>query len=55
MYLRSVLIQAYYQGLKYREIAEVLNIPVGTVKSRLHTAIAKLAQAWKQSQPVGEQ
>jgi RNA polymerase sigma-70 factor, ECF subfamily len=41
-FLRSVLILAYYQGLKYREIATILNIPVGTVKSRLHTALARL-------------
>lgn len=53
-YLRSVVVMAYYQGLKYREIADVLGIPVGTVKSRLHAAIAKLALAWKQSQPVVE-
>jgi RNA polymerase sigma-70 factor, ECF subfamily len=54
IYLRSVVVMAYYQGLKYREIAEVLDIPVGTVKSRLHAAVAKLAEAWKNSQPVVE-
>jgi RNA polymerase sigma-70 factor (ECF subfamily) len=53
-YLRSVVIMAYYQGLKYREIAEALDIPVGTVKSRLHAAIAKLATVWRNSQPVVE-
>src|SRR4029079_1579324 len=31
----------YYQGLKYREAADILGIPVGTIKSRLHTAILK--------------
>lgn len=40
--LKLTLILAYYQNLKYREIAEVLEIPVGTVKSRLHAALAKL-------------
>jgi RNA polymerase sigma-70 factor (ECF subfamily) len=40
--LRETLIMAYYQDLKYREIADSLGIPVGTVKSRLHAAIAKL-------------
>jgi RNA polymerase sigma-70 factor (ECF subfamily) len=44
--MRSVVLLVYYQGLKYREAAEVLSIPVGTVKSRLHTAIAKLADFW---------
>jgi RNA polymerase sigma-70 factor (ECF subfamily) len=42
--LRQVLLLVYYQGLKYREAAEVLSIPVGTVKSRLHAAIRKLEQ-----------
>ena len=44
--LRSAVNLVYYQGLKYREAAEVLSIPVGTVKSRLHTAILKLNEAW---------
>ncbi len=33
-FLRQVLLLAYFQGLKYREIADALDIPVGTVKSR---------------------
>ncbi|MBE6428602.1 MAG: RNA polymerase sigma factor, partial [Planctomycetaceae bacterium] len=41
--LRQVILLIYYEGIKYREVAEILNIPVGTVKSRLHTAIKKLA------------
>jgi RNA polymerase sigma-70 factor (ECF subfamily) len=45
-FLRQVLILAYYQGLKYREIADMLDIPVGTVKSRLHAALVKLQEAW---------
>ncbi len=43
--LRQVLLLVYYQGLKYREAAEVLSIPVGTVKSRLHAAIRRLEQS----------
>jgi RNA polymerase sigma-70 factor (ECF subfamily) len=42
--LRQTLILAYHQDLKYREIAEILKIPVGTVKSRLHAALEKLQQ-----------
>lgn len=45
-FLRQVLVMAYYQGLKYREIADILGIPVGTVKSRLHAALVKLQEAW---------
>jgi RNA polymerase sigma-70 factor (ECF subfamily) len=52
--MRQVLLLAYYQGLKYREIAEVLGIPVGTVKSRLHAALVKLHEAWVLSTSVYE-
>jgi RNA polymerase sigma-70 factor (ECF subfamily) len=45
-FLRQVVILAYFQGLKYREIADILRIPVGTVKSRLHAALTKLNEAW---------
>lgn len=45
-HLRVVVHLVYYQGLKYRETAEALSIPVGTVKSRLHAAIRKLTESW---------
>src|SRR5262249_7668190 len=48
-FLRQVVILAYYQGLKYREIADIVGIPVGTVKSRLHAALVKLHEAWSTS------
>ena len=44
--LRAVVVLVYYQGMKYREAADVLDIPVGTVKSRLHTAVQKLHEIW---------
>jgi RNA polymerase sigma-70 factor, ECF subfamily len=46
-HFRSVVHLVYYQGLKYREAAEVLSVPVGTVKSRLHAAILKLNEIWR--------
>ena len=52
--LKQTLILAYYQDLKYREIAETLNIPVGTVKSRLHAALAKLGEMAQASQRDGD-
>jgi RNA polymerase sigma-70 factor (ECF subfamily) len=45
-YLRTAVQLVYYQGMKYREAAEVLAVPLGTVKSRLHAAVLKLHEAW---------
>ena len=33
-----------YQGLRYQEVADVLEIPLGTVKSRLNLALAALKE-----------
>jgi RNA polymerase sigma-70 factor, ECF subfamily len=41
---------AFYQGLKYADIAEILEIPVGTVKSRVFTAMRKLNEIWMRMQ-----
>jgi RNA polymerase sigma-70 factor, ECF subfamily len=53
-FLKQVVILAYYQGLKYRDIADILDIPVGTVKSRLHTALVRLQEAWSSLVVSGE-
>lgn len=34
----------YWNGLKYREIADELGIPEGTVKSRMHAAVLKMRE-----------
>ena len=36
---RAVFILKHFYGYKYKEIAKILNCPVGTVRSRLHFAI----------------
>ena len=41
---RSVVVLREYEGLKYREIAEVLEIPEGTVKWRMAEALTHLGQ-----------
>ncbi len=40
--LRVVVVLRYYQELPYQEIAQVLDIPLGTVKWRLHEALKTL-------------
>ena len=49
--LRTAVSLVYFRGLKYREAAAELSVPVGTVKSRLHSAIGRLGQAWRESTP----
>lgn len=44
--LREILLLAYFQRLPYNQIAESLQIPLGTVKSRLHAAVAAFAKKW---------
>jgi RNA polymerase sigma-70 factor (ECF subfamily) len=45
--LREILILAYFHKFPYGEIAGILGIPVGTVKSRLHIAVNRFAEDWK--------
>jgi RNA polymerase sigma-70 factor (ECF subfamily) len=40
---RTVLAFAYFQGLSHREIAELLNEPLGTIKTRIRLAMKKLS------------
>ena len=35
-----------------RDAAKAMHVPVGTVKSRLHSAIQRLGQAWRDWQPA---
>lgn len=49
--LRTAVRLVYFRGLKYREAADELSVPVGTVKSRLHTAVKRLGEAWQEAQP----
>lgn len=41
---REILDLRFAQGLSYAEIAEALGIPIGTVRSRLHHAVAEVRQ-----------
>jgi len=44
---REVVVLRHYEGLKFREIGDVLGIPEGTVKSRMAGALAQLNRLLK--------
>ncbi|MCD6052136.1 MAG: polymerase, sigma-24 subunit, subfamily, partial [Verrucomicrobia bacterium] len=44
---RTVLVLRHYEGLKFREIADVLDIPEGTVKSRMVEALGQMERLLK--------
>jgi RNA polymerase sigma-70 factor (ECF subfamily) len=53
-HLREILLLSYFQQLSYNQIAETLEIPLGTVKSRLHAAVASFARTWKAGRSTSE-
>jgi RNA polymerase sigma-70 factor, ECF subfamily len=53
--LQSAVKLVYFRGMKYREAADELEVPVGTVKSRLHSAVKRLGQAWEENQSTPQE
>jgi len=41
---KMVIILKFFDGMNYQEIADILCIPVGTVKSRIHEGLQKLRE-----------
>ena len=50
--LQNAVKLVYFQGMKYRDAAQVMSVPVGTVKSRLHSALQRLGQSWRDVHPA---
>ncbi len=48
-HLREILLLSYFQRMSYQQTADSLGIPLGTVKSRLHAAVAAFACAWEEA------
>ncbi len=47
--LREIINLAYFNKFSYKQMADILSIPIGTVKSRLHTAVGRFAKDWQAS------
>ncbi len=43
--MRGCVIMSIYQGFKYEEIARIMGVPLGTVKTRVYYAMRKLKEA----------
>jgi RNA polymerase sigma factor (sigma-70 family) len=52
--LKAVFILSEYQELPCREIAKILEIPLGTVKSRLHNGFKQLVDLIKKKGLINE-
>jgi RNA polymerase sigma-70 factor (ECF subfamily) len=46
---REVLELAYFQGMTHTELAEALQLPLGTVKTRLRIGLQRLKGLWRMS------
>jgi RNA polymerase sigma-70 factor (ECF subfamily) len=45
---REILILNRFQGLKYREISEVVGVPISTVRARIYSALERLRKSIKE-------
>ncbi len=50
-HFREILLLSYFHQFPYRQISDMLGIPLGTVKSRLHAAVANFAERWEAVNP----
>ncbi len=50
-HFREILLLSYFHQFPYKQIGEILGIPLGTVKSRLHSAVGHFAQRWAAANP----
>jgi len=52
--LKEVIILKYYNNFSQEEIADMLGIPLGTVKSRIHSGLEKIRRAIDNNIPIME-
>ncbi len=49
-----LILLGFFQGLTHRQLAETLNLPLGTVKSRVRLGLQKLKLRWLESMRQNE-
>ncbi len=49
-YLKEIIILKHYHQLKFKEISEITNTPVGTLKARFHRAVAQMKELLESNQ-----
>jgi RNA polymerase sigma-70 factor (ECF subfamily) len=54
VHLREILMLSYFHQFPYKQIAEILEIPLGTVKSRLHAAVGTFGDRWRSAHGTPE-
>lgn len=47
---RQLIELAFFEGYSHSELAELLHLPLGTVKTRLRMGMQKLRQLWEESE-----
>lgn len=50
--MRQVIVMKEYQELKFHEIAEILDIPISTVKTRMYTGLKELRKRLEHIRPA---
>ena len=50
---REMLVLGYFHRFAYKEMADILDIPLGTVKSRLHSAVSHFARQYRAAAAAG--
>lgn len=48
-HLGEVLILGYYHRFPYKDIAQIVGVPLGTVKSRLHAAVVAFGERYREA------